>query len=161
MNNIKFKIQKLVKLDQKNIKDFCSKKISKNEYLDLSINLSKNFLSILKQFGFPYRSIVSSKAYLSGVTLALHLDLPDLKKVYNKYIRESTQKEVLAGHRIIFVDKIRVLSGKSQLYGSQYKIVGKKIELLSIKDPKTLDKRRSNIGVEPLSKYLDRAKRSL
>jgi hypothetical protein len=52
------------------------------------------------------------------------------------------------------IDKIAVLKGEAQVYGTQYKIVNSQVEFLPIKDKEGLDNRRSKAGLEPLEEYI-------
>jgi hypothetical protein len=158
MNTLKKKIEFLIKEDQHNISRYFKRELTKGKYVACSKHLSTEFISILKSNYFPYRDSATKKLYESVITLSLHVDLKNLRRIYNKYIKVSTDKQVLPEHKILFIDKVRIISGRPQLYGSQYKIVNNKIKLLPIKDPEKLEQRRKEIGVENLSQYLKRVK---
>ena len=54
-------------------------------------------------------------------------------------------------------DRILVNTGESQLYGMQFRYNNKReLEPFSIQDPKNVDNRRKEIGLEPLKEYLKR-----
>jgi len=156
MNNFSRQLQKLIKEDQDNIKGFYGGKISQEMLMDRSNNISAVFLGLINKFGFPYKNTdISEEDYKSGIALALHLSLPQLKNVYSGYIEKSLNEQVLPEHKIVFIDKIRILSGQPQLYGSQFrKIIKNKIEFLPIEDIENVDQRRREMGIPPLSEYI-------
>lgn len=156
MNNFSEQLRRLIKEDQDNIKDFYDGKISQEILLKSSNIISVAFLELISKFGFPYKNAdISEEDYRSGIALALHLDLPQLKNVYSGYIEKSSKEQVLPEHKIVFVDKIRILSGQPQLYGSQFRKLAKnKIEFLPIEDIENVDQRRRELGVPPLSEYI-------
>ena len=95
------------------------------------------------------------------MTLALHLELNDLKDVYNKYIKDQSANMVTPEHKAMFIDKIRVVSGQHQLYGTQY-IVDNDMnaELLPLQNEKDIDKIRKEAGLQPLDEYVESVKRA-
>ena len=159
MKNVVPQINKLIKKDQKNIKLFVKRKISKIHYQKTSKEIMREFLKIINIFGFPYKNILSNNIYKASITLALHLNIKDLKKIYKRYIENTNPKKIQLDHKIIFIDKIRVLSGNKQLYGSQYKISKNgKIKILPIKNKKNVGVRRKKMGLISLKKYIESVK---
>ena len=77
MKNVVPQINKLIKKDQKNIKLFVKRKISKIHYQKTSKEIMREFLKIINIFGFPYKNILSNNIYKASITLALHLNIKD------------------------------------------------------------------------------------
>ncbi len=153
------KIQELIFEDQKNIKLFRGCKISQEEMARKSQKISKKFLEILNVYGFPYKNAVPEDIYKAGIALSLHLDLEDMQYVFDKFIENFQAEKIDPIHKAFFIDKMRVVSGKPQLYGTQYKIgKDKKIEMLPIENHEELEDRRKKAGLPPLSEYLDSIK---
>jgi hypothetical protein len=50
-------------------------------------------------------------------------------------------------------DRIRVRSGRPQLYGTQFHDGAAGLEPLPIEDPELLDERRAAVGMEPFAAY--------
>ncbi len=149
-------ILKLLNEDQKVIILYTTGNISLDEWKEKSDSISKEFLSIINSHGFPYRNNNSEDIYKGAITLSLHLDLSELNHVYSKYIEKATNEQIHPDHKIIFIDKIRILSGLPQIYGSQYrKNSYGKIELLPVENINEVDTKRKEIGAKTLSEYRD------
>lgn len=152
-------IKELISMDQDNILLFRHGNISQEELIKRSKKISVEFLEIIKQNGFPYRDIVAEDVYKNAVTLSLHLDISDMNYIFDTFLKNVANDKFANEHKAIFIDKIRVLSGKPQLYGTQYKIDKEKnIDLLPIEDIENLEIRRKKMGLLPLSEYLKIAK---
>jgi len=147
-------IRKLIKKDQKSISDYLYGKITKEQWLLISQKISKNFLNLLKKNNFPYRNKTSEFLYKSAVTLSLHLEKKDLERVFLKFIKNSDNEQILNEHKIIFIDKIKVISGKKQIYGSQFKKTKNgKVRFLSIINRKKVNERRKKLGLDTIENY--------
>jgi len=147
------KINELIRQDQELIKQYTNQQITLDEWKDESRKVSLAFLQIINGDGFYYMDVVPDEIYRTVITLSLHLDLIDMKKVFDKYIENASLKQVKNEHRVMFIDKIRILSGKQQLYGTQYKKINGKIELLPTEDIDNLDNRRKELGLPDISDY--------
>jgi len=153
MNN---KLEELILKDQNNIKSFRQGVISKDSFLLISREISTAFLNFLGVHGFPYKDISLNDIYKAGITLGLHLDLKNMKAVFSKYVEKVPPDKIEAEHRAMFIDKILILSGKPQIYGTQFKISNDKmVELLPVQDMKDLDKIRQKAGLKQLNEYLN------
>lgn len=149
------KIRKLILEDQNRIKLFKQGSISQSEWIKKSKETTRIFIDLLDKYDFPYKNLVSEDIYKAGVTLSLHLDLKNLKHVFNTYVKNVSPSEIDPEHKTIFVDKIRILSNKPQLYGTQYKInENQKAELLPVENTAKLAERRKKAGLQPLDEYL-------
>jgi hypothetical protein len=147
-------IRKLIKRDQKNIADYLYGKITKEKWFLISQKISKVFLCLLKKNNFPYRNKTSEFLYKSAITLSLHLEKRDLKRVFLEFIKNSNNEQVLNEHKIIFIDKIKVISGKKQIYGSQFKKTKDgKVRFLPIINRKKVNERRKKLGLDVIENY--------
>jgi len=54
----------------------------------------------------------------------------------------------------LLVDRVRLLQGKKQLYGSQLKGEPGHFEIFPLEDPEHVDQRRALMGMEPLADYI-------
>lgn len=155
-------MQRLIEKDQETIQLFRRGKISQSEFASIFSRLSKDFLAGIRLYGFPYRDGVDENTYKDAVALSLHLDLNDLKDVFDTYIDNQPADKIILSDKAFFIDKIRIHSGKPQLYGTQYRVdVNKNIEVLPLEDGNNIEKIRKEAGLPPLSEYLDFAKKSL
>ena len=146
----------LLQKDQTAIVAFRGGKISQAEWLKASLEISKDFLGILGKIGFPYKDASTEDEYRAAITLLLHLDLSGMREVFNTYIDKQSSGRIVPEHWAMCVDKIRVISGRPQLYGTQYKIdKNKKIDLLPLENAGEVDEIRNKAGLQPLKQYLD------
>ena len=76
--------------------------------------------------------------------------------IESKNIQLKHKKRVDLRHKAFFTDKIRVDENKPQLYGAQVrKKENGEIELIEIEDRENVNKRRKELGMESLEKYLE------
>jgi hypothetical protein len=54
----------------------------------------------------------------------------------------------------LLVDRIEMLNGRPQIYGSQMQIINGKRVLYQVIDIKNVNKRRAEVGLESLEEYL-------
>ena len=127
MDDLMQKIRELLAKDQSQIKLFKDGKITQFDLLQSSKEITKEFLELINN-RFPYKNLVPEDIYKGAITLSLHLDLENLQHIFDSYIKNASSQEIDSNHKAIFIDKIRVLSGKPQLYGTQFKF-GKNMEV--------------------------------
>jgi len=148
-------IKELILKDQSQIKLFRQGSISHSEWIKKSKEMARVFVDLLDRYGFPYKNLVSEDVYRASIILSLHLDLRVLKYVFNVYVKNASSKKIDPEHKAVFIDKILILSDKPQLYGTQYKMnENTKVKLLPVEDEKNLEKRRKDVGLQPLDEYL-------
>lgn len=118
---------------------------------------------IIKQFGWPGRSLVGEKASKSAWLIAQHSDQdPAFQAQVLELIRPLVATgEVDGSNYALLTDRVRVAQGRPQLYGTQYQIVRRGGQLLfgpstAIEDPANLDARRAQIGLGPHAEYVER-----
>jgi hypothetical protein len=108
---------------------------------------------IVKQYGWPGRSLVGDNGMSDAWTIAqhggsefLHEMLPLMKEAVDKH-------ELEGGLYATSVDRTLIQDGKKQLYGSQFNTREGKCEPLPIEDPEHVEERRKAIGLGPLDEY--------
>ena len=69
--------------------------------------------------------------------------------------------EVCPRHLAYLEDRIRVREGLPQRYGTQLQKSGEGWQPLPTEEPDSLDARRQAVGLEPISEYLEGARRTL
>ncbi|MFA6459008.1 MAG: DUF6624 domain-containing protein [Candidatus Paceibacterota bacterium] len=148
-------IRELLRTDQEDICLFKAGKISADEHTDRNLFTSNSFMDQMRKDGFCYKNSASQDIYKAFVTLSLHVSLSNMKWIFDTYIEKTTPYEVAPEDKALFIDKILILSGKPQIYGTQYKIdSNKKISFLPIEDEVNLDKRRSEAGLNHIETYM-------
>lgn len=122
-----------------------------------SIN-QKRVMVILDQYGWPATSLVGEKANNAVALVIQHAPL-QVQEKYIPLLRTSVQKKESTTDMLpLMEDRILMRNGKPQIYGSQVipNQTTKKYELYNLYDPKNVDKRRAEMGLEPLQDYLKR-----
>lgn len=153
------KILDLLQEDQNNIKKFFDKEISFEEMKVKSGEISKEFKDFVLSNGFPFKNIVSEEIYRASVALSLHLPIADLKDMFDT-IKNSDSDKFSLSDKAFFIDKIRIADGKPQLYGTQTRrLENNEICLIEVEDEENLEKRRLEVGLEPISEYLKKFKK--
>ncbi len=115
-----------------------------------------NLIIILNQIKWPklsdYGSIASDAAFL-----VIQHSTTELQKKYLPIIEACCkEKEADWQNYCLMLDRILMHEGKPQVYGSQLRSnpATNKYELYPIENPKEVDKRRKEKGLEPLNDYL-------
>jgi hypothetical protein len=109
--------------------------------------------AIIARFGWPTRSMVGAKGETSAWLIVQHSD----SAFENEGLRLMTAAppgQVNPLEIAYLTDRTRVMRGRPQLYGTQFKAAGKgKWKLDSIEDSVHVDARRGAAGMEPLTVY--------
>jgi hypothetical protein len=112
---------------------------------------------IIKQYGWPGRSLVGEEAANTGFLILQHADLTFQKK-YFPLVKEGARKgEVRPGDAAMLEDRMLMNEGKKQIYGSAVQSgpeTGGKLVLHPIEDEEHVDERRAAVGLMPLAEYL-------
>lgn len=103
---------------------------------------------------FPNIKNAGVQAYIAALTMVLHSGDYDLMKSYlNEHERQS-EDVVSRSHRATLIDKILLLEGKSQRYGTQFVMKEGKPEILPLEDIEQVNERRASLGLSPLEDYV-------
>lgn len=156
MNSYHTKILDLLKQDQENILLFREGKIDMKEMQKISLEISNQFKCIIKSQGFPCKNKVPLNIYEAGVVLSLHLPTDDLKHTFEN-IELLSPEEFLPEDKAYFIDRLRLRSGRKQLYGTQVrKDKDGKVEVLSMEAKEKIDERRKALSMSTLSEYIQK-----
>lgn len=159
--NITNKILKMAKREQslrmKYLKTYNEEDFPRIKEID-KLN-REEFKKIFKEIGY-----ISSE-YGKEVQLAAFLIVQHMPKDHTPFMKKylSLMKDDLENINPLnyaqLVDRVRIYEGKKQLYGTQFtSINGKKdtYKLYKIYNSKEVDKRRKEIGLEPLKEYIEK-----
>lgn len=169
--NQELTLQDIFNLDQKNIAERYAGNLTQEEALQKQKETGAAFLAHLKKHGFPFKNTHSVEVYKQAITLSLHLDLESMTDIFeyikSKSVNDSASnrpnmhmganyntEEIDLEHMAFFTDKIRLLKGQPQLYGTQFKrnpdrtIVFKEIE-----DAEHVNDRRKSLGMSTIEEY--------
>jgi hypothetical protein len=87
--------------------------------------------------------------------LAQHADHdPVRQRAFLDALRGAVnQGEAFPAHLAYLEDRVRVNAGQPQLYGTQFTVTGGELGPHPIQDPKRLEERRAEAGLEPFADY--------
>lgn len=113
--------------------------------------------AIVDAKGWPLVSMVGYEAAGSAWTVAQHGSPAFLKRCLPLMQAAGDKLEINPQHLALSIDRVRVESGKPQVYGSQlHEGKGGRMEPDRIEDREHVDARRAAMGMESLADYLAR-----
>lgn len=112
---------------------------------------------IIKQNGWPGKSLVGEEASKAAFLILQHSDLAHQEK-YLPLLKEAAKKgEARPADVAMLEDRVLIRNGKKQIYGTQIHSgpdTGGKLVLDPIEDEEHVDERRASVGLMPLKEYL-------
>lgn len=146
-------MEELFENDQSDIRLFHLGKISTDELRARQAKSAESFKEFVFESGFPFKNISAYETYKKAVTLALHMDPNSMELLLQDFVKRS-EAEIDLSDMAFLTDKVRVCSGKPQVYGTQFKrLQDGKIEFLPIEDREHADDRRKAVGLCTLQEY--------
>jgi hypothetical protein len=119
-------------------------------------------MTILDQHGWPGPSLVGPEAAEAAWLIAQHaIGQPDFQRRCLGLLRDAASRgEVPAWQPAMLEDRVRMLEGRPQLYGTQLEPDDEgRLRPYAIEDAEHVEERRRAVGLEPLSVRLARAER--
>jgi len=118
-----------------------------------SINLVK-VKGILDQYGWLGINEIGEKANLTIFLVIQHSDSL-AEATYLPMMRQAVKdKKAKAADLALLEDRVLCMQGKPQLYGSQVRVLKTgRYALFPIQDERNVNKRRAEVGLEPLEAY--------
>ncbi len=113
---------------------------------------------LLKTHGWPKYSEVGKLAADAPLLIINHHEDDSVRKKYLKQIKQSClDGEGSCMEYAKIQDRVLVNDNQPQIYGMQFRYNNeRKLEPFPVIDPEYVDKRRKEIGLEPLGEYLKR-----
>lgn len=117
--------------------------------------------AIIAQHGWPGKTMVGEKASRAAWIVIQHVP-EDEKGIMEKYLpmmREAAAKGELSKSNLALTeDRVRMYNSQPQIYGSQLRSNPEtnQPEFYQIEDEANVDKRRAEVGLEPLKEYAKR-----
>jgi hypothetical protein len=133
------------------------KELIRNMQVTDKANLEQ-VLAIIETHGWPSTAMVGSTASMAVWYVIQHADL-DTQLRYLPMMREAAEKGELPKSSLALTeDRVLIGQNKPQLYGSQLRqnYVTNQLEFFPIEDEVNVDKRRAEVGLEPLKDYAKR-----
>jgi|SRR5436853_1754710 len=116
---------------------------------------TKRLEQIFDQFGFPDTGKAGKDGMQAFMILLQHAIGDELRVRALKPITKAFRKKELPPMGYAnFVDRLRLHQGKKQLYGTGFEFKDGKMVLSPTEDVPDLDKRRSRIGLSPMSEAI-------
>jgi hypothetical protein len=118
---------------------------------------------IIKQYGWPGKSLVGSDGAHAAWLLVQHADRDrPFQKRCLVLLAEAVKKGEATGEQLAYLtDRVRVGEKKPQVYGTQLRWVDGKLQPQPIEDEANVDRRRKGVGLPPLADYLRFAEQAL
>ncbi len=120
-----------------------------------SINLIK-VKKILDEKGWVGKDKVGAQANSALFLVIQHSDLETQKKYLPMMKEAVTKGNASPGSLALLIDRIEIREGRKQIYGSQIGInqSNNTYYVLPLTDPDNVDKRRTEVGLDPISNYI-------
>jgi len=110
---------------------------------------------IIGRHGWPGKSLVGTDGAQAAWLLVQHSDHDrDFQKQCLALMTAAPKREVDARNVAYLTDRVLLAEGKKQRYGTQLQGEGGTFKPRPIEDPANVDKRRAEMGLEPLAEYL-------
>ncbi|MEV4170051.1 DUF6624 domain-containing protein [Nonomuraea sp. NPDC049709] len=110
--------------------------------------------SVVANRGWPLISQVGERAARAAWLLAQHATSPEVQRLFHYVMADAVESDEASSHDFAYLeDRVRVRSGRPQLYGTQFHDGGDGLEPMPIEDPGLLDERRRAMGLEPFAEY--------
>ncbi|XZF12986.1 DUF6624 domain-containing protein [Chitinophagaceae bacterium MMS25-I14] len=123
---------------------------------DIRIENQKKLAAIVNTIGWPRISVVGKEAADAACVIVTHADA-ETKRKYLPLIKDAcSEKDAGWDYYAFIYDQVQTGSHKKQLYGTQVAqdFITGKYSLLPIEDAANADKRRQELGLQPLAAYL-------
>lgn len=111
---------------------------------------------IVEKIGWPTISKVGKKASGDAWLLVQHADRDvEFQKHCLELMKQEFASEVDLKNIAYLEDRVRVNSGKPQLYGTQFRWTTDNKPIQDIEDPESVDQRRAEMGLKTLAEGIE------
>jgi tetratricopeptide (TPR) repeat protein len=108
----------------------------------------------LEKHGWPGRSLVGEDASRAAWLLVQHAPDVEFQARCVDLLKEALKKNDANAQDLAYLtDRVLVRQGKKQIYGTQFLGEGRESKPFPIEDEANVDKRRAEIGLQPLAEY--------
>ena len=116
----------------------------------------KKILEILDTHGWPDKQLIGEEGHLTICNVIQQSSI-EIRKKYLPMMRNAVKEKELAPRLLARAeDRLATDRGELQIYGGQIKYYPetKRFNVWPIKDPEHVDRRRAEIGLEPMADFL-------
>ncbi|GAB2697991.1 hypothetical protein GCM10027037_22730 [Mucilaginibacter koreensis] len=125
-----------------------------NQQAQIDLQNLKQVEAIIKQYGYPGKSLVGENRKSIAFLVIQHNDL-EVQEKYLPLLTEAANKgELNKSSLAIMIDRINTGHGRKQIYGSQLHDSDHGTQIQMIEDEINVNKRRKEVGLMPLQDYL-------
>lgn len=138
--------------------------VFKKEFFEVSSRMTDGDKSraarmkeIITKFGWPGRSLVGYEAAASAYLVTAHaaFDVP-FQRMALEQMKKLPPCEVESMHLASLTDRVLLAEGKKQIYGMMFELKDGTLVPKPIEDEANVDRRRAELGLQPLTEYLRR-----
>lgn len=147
--------KKILEMEEK---DKAVRDVSEIDYAEMA-KIDKESQTLVKEFlakyGYPFISKFGKEVSQACWLFVQHN--PDDKQLQNDYLKmmQDAAEPENNNCMCLLIDRIKMFAGEKQIYGSQVRQdENGKWVLYSVEDPENLNKRRAEMGMEPIEEYL-------
>ncbi|MEV0619673.1 DUF6624 domain-containing protein [Nonomuraea sp. NPDC050404] len=110
--------------------------------------------SVVATRGWPLISQVGERAARAAWLLAQHATSRAVQRLFHQVMADAVESDEASPRDLAYLeDRVRVRSGRPQLYGTQFHDGENGLEPMPIEEPALLDERRRAVGLEPFAEY--------
>ncbi|TMR93741.1 DUF6624 domain-containing protein [Nonomuraea basaltis] len=110
--------------------------------------------SVVATRGWPLISQVGQRAAGAAWLLAQHASSLEAQRLFREVVADAVERDEASPRHLAYLeDRIRVRSGRLQLYGTQLHDGVDGLEPMPIEEPDLLEERRAAVGLEPFAEY--------
>jgi hypothetical protein len=114
---------------------------------------------IVKQHGWPEKKDVGAKAAYAAFIVVQHAPREYMQRYFPMVQKSMERGDLSKNSFAMFDDRLRMEYGHAQRYGTQLNTDGKGVRTFwPIEDEANVDKRRAEVGYEPMAEYAKRFK---
>ena len=119
----------------------------------LDADSTKFLRTIVAAIGWPTIRMVGKEASATAWLLLQHSPDIDFMERCLELMKAAPRGEVALRDIAFLEDRVCLLRGRPQIYGSQFQGRGKTLRLYLVEDTERLDERRAAMGLPPFEEY--------
>ena len=138
-------LMQMVQIDQ----DMRNKAIDDESAWDWSVDEenTKRLKDMVEAMGWPSITMVGEGASQAAWLLVQHAPSLDFMKHCLELMKALPKNEVNPANIAYLEDRVLMMDGKPQIYGTQFQGIGKDLKVYRIEDPEHVNERRASVGL--------------